>query len=330
MAFFIGDLFAGAGLFTEGFRQAGFQPRFAIELDVEAVKSYRRNLGPNAIHGSVTDVLDLGKVDVLIAGPPCQGFSTLGRRDPLDARNDLCFAILPWVDVAKPQVVVVENVPPFLKSRHWQRLARSLRRRGYQVFTWELEAADFGTPQLRRRAFTIASKIGIISSPEPARERINCADALLNLPISENDPMHRWPTLQGVAAKRVALVPPNGDKRDIQKAAPELCPPSWDRIGCQATDVWGRIDPSEPANTLRCTFLNPSKGRYLHPTENRTISLREGARLQGIPDNWQIDGRPYQVARQIGNGVPIPLARAVAEQIYTALSGIQAGASLAA
>ncbi|WP_181176586.1 DNA cytosine methyltransferase [Mesorhizobium sp. B2-3-5] len=330
MAFSIGDLFAGAGLFSEGFRQAGFLPRFAVELDAEAVKSYRRNVGPNAVHGSVTDVLNLGTVDVLIAGPPCQGFSTLGRRDPLDARNDLCFAVLPWADGAKPKVIVIENVPPFLKSGHWQRLARGLRRRGYKIFTWELEAADFGTPQLRRRAFTIASKIGIISPPAPVSERISCAHALLNEPIAENDLMHRWPTLQGVSAQRVALVPANGDKRDIQKAAPELCPPSWQRIGCQATDVWGRIDPDEPANTLRCTFLNPSKGRYLHPTENRTISLREGARLQGIPDDWLIDGRPYQVARQIGNGVPIPLARAVAKQIYAALSAFETADSLAA
>src|SRR3546814_6511144 len=80
-------------------------------------------------------------------------------------------------------------------------------------------------------------------------------------------------------------------------------------LGCQATDVWGRIDPDQPSNTIRCTFQNPSKGRYLHPIENRTLSLREGARLQGVPDCWTFAGRPYPVARQIGNGVPVPLAR---------------------
>lgn len=320
MAFTVGDLFAGAGLFSEGFKQAGFQPRFAVELDGVAVKSYRQNVSPDAIQGSATEVRDLGKVDVLIAGPPCQGFSTLGRMDPLDARNDLGLSVLPWTDVSCPRVVVVENVPPFLRSTQWARLAQGLRDRGYEVFRWELDAADYGTPQLRRRAFTIASKIGIFSSPEPANERVACGDALLNTPISDDDPMHTWPTLQGVSAQRVALVPPNGDKRDILKAAPELCPPSWQRIGCQATDVWGRIDPSVPANTLRCTFVNPSKGRYLHPIENRTISLREAARLQGIPEHWVVSGKRYQAARQIGNGVPIPLARAVAKQIYSALS----------
>ena len=75
------------------------------------------------------------------------------------------------------------------------------------------------------------------------------------------------------------------------------------------------MDPDKPANTLRCTFQNPSKGRYLHPTEDRVLSLREGARLQGVPDDWTFVGKPYPVARQIGNGVPVPLARAVATQV---------------
>src|SRR5690606_16390875 len=112
-------------------------------------------------------------------------------------------------------------------------------------------------------------------------------------------------------------------------------PPSWKSIGCQATDVWGRIDPDVPANTIRCAFQNPSKGRYLHPTEDRVITLREGARLQGVPDDWTFAGRPYPIARQIGNGVPVPLAAAVARSIYDALeatdpsSGSDDGASTA-
>jgi DNA (cytosine-5)-methyltransferase 1 len=127
--------------------------------------------------------------------------------------------------------------------------------------------------------------------------------------------MHIWPKPVGIAAERIALVPPKGDKRDIVIMAPKLCPPSWFKIGCQATDAWGRIDPDEPANTIRCTFQNPSKGRYLHPTEDRVLSLREGARLQGVPDHWIFEGRPYPVARQIGNGVPVPLAAAVGRRI---------------
>src|SRR3546814_12440644 len=99
------------------------------------------------------------------------------------------------------------------------------------------------------------------------------------------------------------------------RLAPELCPPSWERVGCQATDVWGRIDPDQPSNTIRCTFQNPSKGRYLHPIANRTLSFRDGARLQGVPDCCTFAGRPYPVARHIRNGVPVPLPRPVAGAI---------------
>lgn len=315
-----GDLYAGAGLFSYGMQSAGFEPAFAVELSSDAANSYRRNISDCVINASAETVQFADSVDLLIAGPPCQGFSTLGRRDPLDVRNDLCLAILPWVDRVEPKVVVVENVPPFVRSAHWAQLAAGLRSRGFSVDVWELDAADYGTPQLRRRAFTVASSIGTIAPPMKAEARATAAEALFERAIDVCDPMHYWPTPSDLAFQRIALIPRNGDKRDIMRLAPDLCPPSWKQIGCQATDVWGRINPSEPANTIRCTFQNPSKGRYLHPEENRVISLREGARLQGVPDNWVFEGRPYPIARQIGNGVPIPLAKAVGDAIYKAFS----------
>ncbi len=314
-----GDLYAGAGLFSFGMKSAGFTPAFAVELSSDAAQSYRRNLSDCVINASAAEVHDVGAVDVLIAGPPCQGFSTLGRRDPLDARNDLCLAILPWVDRVVPKVVVVENVPPFVRSTHWGLLAAGLRSRGFQLAVWELDAADYGAPQLRKRAFTVASAIGPIAPPVAAATKVSAGTALFETPLDDHDPMHYWPTPSELAMRRFSLIPANGDKRDLLRLAPELCPPSWRQIGCQATDVWGRIDPKVPANTIRCTFQNPSKGRYLHPIENRVISLREGARLQGVPDSWIFAGKPYPIARQIGNGVPIPLGAAVGRSIYGAL-----------
>lgn len=314
------DLFSGAGLFSAGLKQAGFQPALAIDLAPDAIASYSRNVASCAIVGSVTDAIaDPPRVDVVIAGPPCQGFSTLGRQDPKDARNDLSLSILPWIERAAPSIVVVENVPPFLKSIQWRRLARRLKSMGFpSVTTWELDAVDFGTPQRRRRAFTVASRIGYIAPPTPTGSPAT-AGAALALPIAADDPMHRWPIATGIAAQRIALIPPLGDKRDVLRLRPDLCPPSWEKVGCHATDVWGRIDPTQPSNTLRCTFQNPSKGRYIHPTEDRVISLREGARLQGIPDDWVFEGKAYPVARQIGNGVPIPLAKAVGTALAEAL-----------
>ncbi len=304
--------------------QAGFSPILAIELAPEAVASYRRNVSSCVVQGSVTDIIETPKVDVVIAGPPCQGFSTLGRRDPTDVRNDLSLTILPWIKSTSPNVVVIENVPPFLSSPQWQRVARRLKGLGYKsIETWELDAADFGTPQRRRRAFTIASKIGRIARPVP-HEGGAIASSAFSTPINPGDPMHSWPIPVGIAAERIVLIPPLGDKRDILRMRPDLCPPSWEKVGCNATDVWGRIDPDQPSNTLRCTFQNPSKGRYIHPTENRVISLREGARLQGIPDDWVFEGKPYPVARQIGNGVPIPLAKAVAEAVKAQIDQVSA------
>lgn len=314
-----GDMFSGAGLFSAGAVRAGMHPAFAIDLSKDAIATYNRNIGPVGMVGSVTDDHDLPIVDVLLAGPPCQGFSTLGRMDPLDERNALALQVPLWARKTGASVVVVENVPPFLRSAKWRQLAARFRRLGYSVDAWELEASDFGTPQLRRRSFTIASRIGRIAPPTPLVAPHITAGEAISRPILPGDPMHVWPMPKGIAAERIALVPPKGDKRDIMRVAPELCPPSWVKVGCQATDVWGRVDPDRPVNTLRCAFQNPSKGRYLHPTENRTLSLREGARLQGVPDDWIFEGLPYPVARQIGNGVPVPLAEAVNRSVLNAI-----------
>ena len=313
------DMFSGAGLFSAGAVRAGMTPAFAIDLSKDAIASYNRNVAPVGVVGSVDEPRDLPQIDVLLAGPPCQGFSTLGRQDPLDERNALALAVPAWAERTGASVVIVENVPPFLRSTRWVELKAAFELQGYTVDAWELEAADHGAAQFRRRSFTIASRIGAIARPEPSDAAHRTAGQVLAMPIADHDSMHVWPIPKGIAADRIALVPPKGDKRDIMRKAPHLCPPSWTKVGCQATDVWGRIDPDKPANTLRCTFQNPSKGRYLHPTEDRTLSLREGARLQGVPEDWSFVGRPYPVARQIGNGVPVPLAEAVCRTVVEAI-----------
>ena len=317
----VADLYAGAGLFSYGFKRAGFEVVDAIELDREAARSYARNVSATVRPGSVADLAPIRQADIVIAGPPCQGFSTLGRRDPKDARNQLCLEVVRWAAGAAARVVVVENVPPFLRSPQWQAMAEGLADLGLSVETWELDALDYGVPQRRRRSFTVASKVGPIGPPAPEKRGGNAGAAIKGMRrVLGPDPLHTWPVARGLAAERIRLVPPRGDKRDLLRTAPQLCPPSWARVGCHATDVWGRVDPDAPANTIRCTFQNPSKGRYLHPTENRVLSLREGARLQGIPESWQMFGDPYPVARQIGNGVPIQLGLAVARRVRAALA----------
>ncbi len=313
------DMFSGAGLFSAGMIAAGFDPVLAIDLAPDAIESYHRNISKNAVVGSVTEDRAIPKAVALIAGPPCQGFSTLGRRDPLDVRNSLSLSILPWVDRSEAQIVVVENVPPFLRSTHWAALRDGFLERGFDVDTWELDAYDFGTPQRRARAFTIASKIGPVHRPTPV-EPSKSASFVISRPIKNNDPMHYWPTPSQLALDRISRIPAGGDKRNLMLTNPELCPESWFDIGCNATDVWGRVRLDGPSNTLRCTFQNPSKGRYVHPVENRVLSLREGARLQGIPDNWTFAGKPLSITRQIGNGVPVHLATAVGKSVHEAVA----------
>lgn len=311
------DLFCGAGLFSEGFRAAGLKPVAALDLDAFAVSSYNRNVAKVAQCQSVSRSVALPEADVLIAGPPCQGFSTLGRRDAADDRNKLSMELPFLADRTGAKLVVVENVPPFLASAPWSEMARQFALRGYGVQTMILDAADYGAPQIRHRAFTFASRVGHVGKPSPSFGRATIGAAFAG--IVAGDPLHVWPEPTAVQRQRFELIPPLGDKRDILRANPSGCPKSWSEMGAQATDVWGRMDINAPSNTLRCRFQNPSTGRYIHPTENRVISLREAARIQGIPDRWVFEGHRTAIQRQIGNGVPVPLAKAVASSVLAVL-----------
>lgn len=308
------DLFAGAGLLGYSFKELGFRTALAVEADPRARATFMENVGADAMGNDVRNVHSGICADLLLAGPPCQGFSTLGKRDHFDERNALSLCVADWAATSKPAVVVIENVPPFLKSRFWRTLKRRMRSQGYESAEWILNAADFGAPQLRMRAFGIFSRIGLPSVPTPtAKIHKTVREAFDGLPLKPHvDGLHVAPVPGALALARFKNIPPKGDKRDVVRRAPHLCPPSWSRMGCQATDVWGRMDFDAPANTLRCSFQNASKGRYIHPTEHRVLTLREGARIQGIPDSWEFHGDRTSIARQIGNGVPLALGRAVA------------------
>ncbi len=183
--------------------------------------------------------------------------------------------------------------------------ARRLEALGHTIQTWELDAIDHGTPQLRRRSFTLASRIGPVPHPTAHAERRTVGQVFAN-PVPADDPMHVWPLPKGIAAKRIALVPPRGDKRDLMRLAPHLCPDSLVKVGCQATNILGPHRPGSSCQHHPLRIPEPLEGA-LSPSHGEPDHLapREGARLQGVPDHWQFVGEPYPVARQIGNGVPI-------------------------
>ncbi len=311
------ELFCGAGLIGEGFHQAGFDAIYAADLDKDAITSYNQNLSNKV--GVVSNVgivrTDL-KCDVILAGPPCQGFSTLGKRDKKDERNKLSLLLLDWAKSTCAKVIVIENVPQFLNSEYHKTLVKEFKKMGYEYTSWVLNASEFNTPQNRKRSFTIFSLIGLPEQPITSTKKITVKEAFkgLNL-VADADGMHSVPQPTALALERIKAVPRDGSKIDLMEKFPHLCPKSWFKMGHQAVDVWGRMHWNKPSNTIRCSFQRPSKGRYLHPTENRCITLREGARLQGIPDHWNFHGSKTSIARQIGNGVPIPLAKAVGESI---------------
>lgn len=311
------DLFAGAGLFSHAFQAEGFKIIRSVEIERAAAKTYVANLGDHVVVDDVLRVRPEGRCEVLIAGPPCQGFSTLGKMDDNDLRNRLSLEVVRWAKVMKPRTVVIENVAPFLRSDVWARVRRELERLGYDVEATVLNALDFGVPQKRFRSFTFATLKGTII---PKRLRFFTASTvrqawqgLSRIPNGKNN--HFAPTPSKLTLSRMELIPPEGDRWALVEKAPELLPQSLIRLGSNATDVWSRLRWDEPSNTLRTTSLHPSKGRYIHPEQNRVLSLREAARLHSIPDSWKFEGDPYQIARQIGNSVPPGLGRAIAKAV---------------
>jgi Site-specific DNA methylase len=314
------DLYAGAGIFSSAFAAEGFRLAQAVELDVTAAETYASQVDEHIEVADVRASRPKGRCDVLIAGPPCQGFSTLGHMAEDDPRNTLSLEVVRWARKARPRIVVVENVAAFAGSKHHTELLRAFEAAGYVTKTSILDALAFGVAQRRARSFTFAS-IGRLPEVLTLKSAaVTVEDAIGDLPAKANGENYHYAPIPGpLALARMCLIPEGGDKRDVMRLDPGLVPRSWRAMGVEVTDAWGRLRWDQPSNTLRTGFNNASKGRYIHPGENRVISLREAARLHSIPDWYQFAGWPGDVARQIGNSVPYLLGRAIARAVMAAL-----------
>lgn len=315
------ELFSGAGFLSHAFAMEHFRIVGAVEIDPIAAATYRLNVGDHVTIGDVRLVRPSGKCDVLCCGSPCQSHSTLGKKDPNDPRRLLSLDVVRWAKALAPRTIVIENVPAFLESPVWRVLSKRLTRLGYSVNAVLLNALDFGAPQQRVRSFTFAVKGQMPQVTVPRNPQIRTVrEAWDDLPLRPDGINHHYaPFPSELALARMRVIPPGGDKRDVMKNAPDLAAPSWWKLRSEITDVWGRMRWGAPSNTIRTCLLNPSKGRYIHPIQNRVISLREAARLQTVPDSWVFAGLPTQIARQIGNGVPVVLGRAVARAVFEVL-----------
>lgn len=343
----LADLFAGAGGLTEGFRQAGYSAVSAVEHDRWAAKTYAANFGEHVLACGIEDVeiarhrkslawsgfdtegnvatVETPLIDVLVGGPPCQGFSPLGRMNDWsfdDPRNKLWKHYARVLDIVQPKVFVIENVPEILKSIEFDRLRRRISRseRGYRLVYGVLNAVAYGVPQARKRAIIIGSRVGQPTLPSETLERFTVRDAIGDL--SETPTGLDWHVGRNPlpsSLERYKCVPEGGNRFDLMRERPDLTPDCWLRKKTGSTDVFGRMRWDDAAPTIRTEFFKPEKGRYLHPVAHRPITIREAARLQTFPDGFVFVGSNVQVAKQIGNAVPIRLARVIAEHLKATL-----------
>lgn len=336
------DLFAGAGGMTLGFTDdrfgGGFESVWAVDLDAAAVDTYRMNFGYHADCADIEEWLSSGKpipeADVVIGGPPCQGFSLLNKQRIGDRRRALWQPFMDVVERSGARAFVIENVQELLSSDEAEAIKARASKMGFGTTSGVLLAADYGVPQTRRRAVIIGWKRGLCSEPVFPPLPTHASPAVeTNLPrwLTVRDAIGKLPKPVGTEIRRAKppfnlhfgrkpaekslhryrAVPPGGNRFDLQRNAPELTPDCWIRKKSGGTDLFGRLWWDRPSVTIRTEFFKPEKGRYLHPEQDRPITHREAARLMGFPDDFEFVGTKVEIAKQIGNAVPPPLGGAI-------------------
>jgi len=351
------DLFSGCGGLTEGFtsvrdRPGRFIPIGAVELDRYAAATYAANFGPHVYQGDISDWIgtDVPAADVVVGGPPCQGFSALGKRDPDDNRNKLWARYAEVVAMVRPLYFVLENVPPFLKSEQYRQLQEATLPKG-ELSEYTLEesplvvtASEYGSAQKRRRAVvvgrlrdlppiemqgcadvrTVRDAIG--GSPALVRVKelpermssIRIANGVIEAPgVYETTDLHITRNFTDLSLRRFEAIGVGGNRHDLPD---DLRAPCWLDHQDGSHDVMGRLHWERPAVTIRTEFWKPEKGRYLHPEANRPITHMEAAMLQGFPPEFRWCGTKISIGRQIGNAVPVELGRTIAGALLEALA----------
>lgn len=358
------DLFCGAGGMTLGFTGEfghSFSPIWANDNNSDAAATYRANFGGHCTTADIVNLLkdDVFKVpaaDVVIGGPPCQGFSLLNKQREGDPRKQLWRPFLDVVRRSGARVFVMENVPQLLGSFEHGEISEAARAMGFELTPGDkLCAADYGVPQTRWRAVIIGARgIDPTAVFPPKRTHVNpnamnaramfklsaatvarpsrwltVRDAIADLPPPEDvgvrvEPapldLHFGRTPTETSLKRYKAIPKEGMNRfDLQRMAYSLTPACWIRKKTGGTDLFGRLWWDRPAFTIRTEFFKPEKGRYLHPVQHRPITHREAARFQGFPDTFKFTGSKIEIAKQIGNAVPPPLAARIADSVFALL-----------
>ncbi|MDA1347165.1 MAG: DNA (cytosine-5-)-methyltransferase [Crenarchaeota archaeon] len=342
------DIFCGVGGFSRGFEMAGFDITFGVDNWGIAMETFKKShKHTKALKKNVEDLDDedfnnFGNVDVVIAGPPCQGFSMSGKRDPHDIRNTLFEQVIRVVKKTTPKIVVMENVVGLLSMKGPQsRLVKDIicekfEELGYSIKYEVLNAIHYGVPQARKRVIFIASRIGSIEFPpithseeklitldsNELKKIVTVGEAIGNIPdigaemylepqnkyqkmmatkkqIYNHDPIDHDESI----VKRMSMVPQGGNWKDIPK--------EYYGVGGEHSNNYRRLHPQKPSVTLK----HASKSMIIHPEFNRTLAVREVARLQSFDDAFVLEGTKSQQHQQLANAVPPLLGYAIAKHI---------------
>jgi len=350
------DIFAGCGGLTFGFKDAGFKPIMGVDNDAAALETFKYNFSDtitlnfdlfqkNAIAGikNKAEKLSPNGIDVIVGGPPCQGFSLTGPRNFDDPRNRLYLSFIDLVEEIKPRAFLIENVPG-VKNLYGGRILREIEKRfkkmRYKVSADVLNAADYGVPQIRKRLFIIGLKdgIGLFDFPAPSHSSdkyICCKDAIHDLPKREpnqdigddrskyngqpNTPYQKrmrgkskvlWNHVatahKDFVIETIAQVPDGGNWRDLPPGVGE---------SRKFNEAWTRYKSTKPSRTIDTGHRN-----HFHYEYNRVPTIRENARLQSFPDSFRFIGNKSQQNRQVGNAVPPILGQKLAEKLKEYIS----------
>lgn len=330
------DLFCGCGGLSTGLRQAGFQVVAALDVDPLALDTYRRNhKRTHIVDDDIKKViptrlmkelgLKKGDLDLLAGCPPCQGFSTLrtynGGYEVDEPMNDLVFEFRRFVRVFRPKSIMMENVPGLFNDPRLEEFCDDLNRMKYQYTVDVLDASDYGVPQRRKRMILLASQVGAVefALEAPRRRTVKGAIGRLPEPGEGDDPLHDYEVRRSESVQAlIKKIPKDGGSRtDL---------PNEDQLECHKRsdgfkDVYGRLAWGKASSTMTGGCINPSRGRFLHPEQDRAITLREAALLQGFPLRYDFSlarGR-YPAAQMIGNAFPPAFARHHAKKIHELL-----------
>ena len=353
------ELFCGAGGLSIGLKNAGFDIILANEIENDFAKTFELNhsnskLICDDIHNidfkaELSD-LNIERVDLLSGGPPCQGFSSVGSKNEKDPRNSLFYEYLRAVSEINPNYVIFENVAGFstmYNGMALKALINELGLLGYDCISSVLEASNFGLPQIRKRTIVIGWKKEVckVQSPSPthfteedisaSQKKLTLMDAISDLPELKADDL----------SKKYKSAPKNNYQLNLKNGVKKLTEHNSSNYGPKMLEIlslipeggsvnnlpmrlrpksyfgntYARLLSNKPSPTITRNFGTPSSSRCVHPFQNRALSTREGARLQGFPDDYIFFGNKTSKNLQIGNAVPPILGEIIGNEILRSI-----------